>query len=267
MSFVRGPRLTFSTLLLIVIVAVVRHRSDGLRACRPNEHARFHEPARRPRTDRGTATRRAGEGYDEQPMPGLDSEALDFEPLRVVRHRPQAARRDLETLRLVTEHQGRKVPTVGGMILFGKDRERHFPDAWIQAGRFQGINKSHIVDRTEIRSIPARAVEEAIAFVHKHALHGADIGVVRRRSDGACPLSRSARRSSMRSRTPTTLSVRAAAHLHLRRPPRSGEPRLVALRSHHRDLQRGVSKLRNRVIGPRLPRPRPRRAVGSGIHA
>ena len=29
------------------------------------------------------------------------------------------ARRDLETLRLLTDHQGRKVPTVGGMILFG----------------------------------------------------------------------------------------------------------------------------------------------------
>ena len=70
-----------------------------------------------------------GEGFDEQPMPGLDSAALDFRaasesftPFR------KLARRDLETLRLVTEHQGRKVPTVGGMLLFGKNRERHFPD-------------------------------------------------------------------------------------------------------------------------------------------
>jgi len=107
-----------------------------------------------------------GEGYDEQPMPGLDSEALDFraasESFATVR---KLARRDLETLRLLTEHQGRKVPTVGGMILFGKDRERHFPDAWIQAGRFQGVNKSHIVDRTEIHSIPARAVGEIAAAI------------------------------------------------------------------------------------------------------
>ena len=79
-----------------------------------------------------------GEGFDEQPMPGLDSEALDFRaasesfaPFRTL------ARRDLKALRLLTEHQGRKVPTVGGMILFGEDRERHFPDARIQAGRFQ----------------------------------------------------------------------------------------------------------------------------------
>lgn len=67
------------------------------------------------------------------------------------------------------------------MILFGQNRERHFPDAWIQAGRFQGTDKSRIVDRIEIRSLPVRAIEEAIAFVHKHALHGAEIGTVRRR--------------------------------------------------------------------------------------
>ena len=56
-----------------------------------------------------------GEAYDEQPMPGLDSEALDFRaasesfaPVRRLR------RTDLHTLRLVTTHQGRNVPTVGG---------------------------------------------------------------------------------------------------------------------------------------------------------
>ena len=129
-----------------------------------------------------------GEAYDEQPMPGLDSEAIDFraasESFADVR---KLARRDLETLRLVTDHQGRKVPTVGGMLLFGKDRERHFPDAWIQAGRFGSVDKSRIVDRAEIHSFPARAVDEAIAFVHKHSLHGAEIGPVRRKERWSLP--------------------------------------------------------------------------------
>lgn len=123
-----------------------------------------------------------GKGFDEQPMPGLDSEALDFraasESFAAVR---RLTRRDLATLHLVTDHQGRKAPTVGGMLLFGRDRERHFPDAWIQAGRFHGADRSRIVDRAEIRSLPVRAIEEAIAFVQKHATHGAEIGAVRRR--------------------------------------------------------------------------------------
>ena len=75
-----------------------------------------------------------GEVYDEQPMPELDSEAIDlraasesFADVRKLR------RRDLETLRLMTAHQGHKVPTIGGVLLFGQNRLAHFPDAWIQA--------------------------------------------------------------------------------------------------------------------------------------
>jgi ATP-dependent DNA helicase RecG len=67
------------------------------------------------------------------------------------------------------------------MLLFGKDRERYFPDTWVQAGRFRGGDKSRIADRTEIHSVPIRAIEEAIAFVEKHAIHGAEIGAVRRK--------------------------------------------------------------------------------------
>lgn len=73
------------------------------------------------------------------------------------------------------------------MILFGRERERHFPDAWIQAGRFAGADRSHILDRAEIRSIPARGVEEAVAFVQKHAWHGAAIGAVRRKDRWSVP--------------------------------------------------------------------------------
>ena len=121
-------------------------------------------------------------------MPELNSEDLDFraasESFAPVR---KLARRDLETLGLVTGHQGRKVPTVGGVLLFGQARERYFPEAWIQAGRFDGTDKSHIIDRAEIHSLPVHAVEEAIAFVQKHALHRAEIGAVRRRESWSLP--------------------------------------------------------------------------------
>ena len=71
-----------------------------------------------------------GESFDERPVPELDSEALDFrvasESFAAVR---RLVRKDLETLRLVTRYQGRIVPTVGGVLLFGRTRERDFPDA------------------------------------------------------------------------------------------------------------------------------------------
>ena len=90
-----------------------------------------------------------GESFVERPMPALDSEVLDFrvasELLSPVR---KLTRRNIDTLRLLTTHQGRSVPTVGGLLLFGQDRLDHFPDAWIQAGRFAGTDKAAIIDLT-----------------------------------------------------------------------------------------------------------------------
>ena len=80
-------------------------------------------------------------------MPDLNSEALDFraasESFAEFR---RLDRRDLATLGLLTTHQGRQVPTVGGVLLFGRDRETHFPDAWVQAGRFADTDKTRIID-------------------------------------------------------------------------------------------------------------------------
>ena len=122
-----------------------------------------------------------GESFDEQPLPELDSEALDlrvaselFAPVR--RLKPN----DLLTLKLTTTHQGRKVPTVGDVLLFGKERDRYFPDAWIQAGRFQGKDRSHITDTVEIHAALPRAVEQAVEFVRKHDTRSAEIGPVHR---------------------------------------------------------------------------------------
>ncbi len=192
-----------------------------------------------------------GEGFDEQPMPGLDSEALDFRAASesFAPHRT-LARRDLETLRLVTNHQGRKVPTVGGMILFGKERERHFQDAWIQAGRFAGTDKSNIADRTEIRSMPVRAIEEAIAFVKKHALYGAEIGTLRRTERWNLPpvavreaiINAVAHADYAQRGAPIRLSI-----FHDRLEVEN--PGLLPFGLTLDDLPRGVSKLRNRVIG------------------
>jgi len=160
-----------------------------------------------------------GVAYDEEAMPDLNSEALDFraasESFAPVR---KLKRSDMDTLRLVAIHQGRRVPTVGGMLLFGKDRERHFPDAWIQAGRFRGTDKAHIVDRAEIRVHAPQAVEAAIDFVQKHTLHGAEIGAVRRRERWSLP----------------PVAVREA---------------IINAVAHADYAQRGISKLRNRVIG------------------
>lgn len=142
------------------------------------------------------------------------------------------------------------MPTVGGVILFGKERERHFPDAWIQTGRFEGTDKSRIVDRAEIRSLPVRAVDEAIAFVEKHALHGAEIGRVRRKERWNLPPT--AVREAIISAVAHTDYAQRGAPLRLSIFDDRLEvenPGLLPFGLTIEDLPRGVSKLRNRVIG------------------
>ena len=192
-----------------------------------------------------------GEAFDEQPMPDLAADAVDFAAAASAFEGVRTLRRtDLDTLRLTVRHQGRVVPTVGGVLLFGRDRLTHFPDAWVQAGRFVGIDRGRIVDQREILSHPSEAVPEAVAFVEKHGLHGASIGAVRR--------------TPVRSLPPVAVRealVNALVHADY---AQRGAPIRVALFDDRLeienpgllpfgltldDLPRGVSKLRNRVLG------------------
>lgn len=192
-----------------------------------------------------------GETYDEQPMPDLDSEAIDFraasESFKCVR---PLRKRDLETLRLITDHQGCKVPTVGGVLLFGRERERHFPDAWIQAGRFAGTKKTQIIDRAEFHGPLVASIESAIGFVEKHSLHGAAIGKVRRKDRWNLP--------PVAVREAMVNAVAHADYSHRGAPIRVSifddrleieNPGLLPFGLTVEDLERGISKLRNRVIG------------------
>lgn len=92
-----------------------------------------------------------GSTFDEEPLPGSYSEAIDFRvasecfaPIRKLR------RSDLRTLQITTIRQNHEVPTVGGFLLFGRDRRTTFPDGYIRAGCFSGIDKSNIIDSAEI---------------------------------------------------------------------------------------------------------------------
>lgn len=130
----------------------------------------------------------ASESFDEQAIPDLGSEAIDFRaasecfaPVRRLR------RQDLRTLRLTTTWQGREVPTIGGMLLFGRDRLRRFPDACIAVGRFEGTTRDRILDSRRLESVPVSAVDEAIAFVEKHLARELVIGRLRRSEAWSIP--------------------------------------------------------------------------------
>ena len=94
-----------------------------------------------------------GRSYDEEPLPELHPEVIDFRvasecfaPVRRLK------RKDLRTLHLPAPHQKREVPAVGGVVLLGTGRLKQFPEAWLRAGCFAGTDKSVILDSANLTS-------------------------------------------------------------------------------------------------------------------
>lgn len=80
------------------------------------------------------------------------------------------------------------IPTRGAVLLFGKERKRHFPDAWVQCGRFRGIEKVDIFDQLDIRTHLPQAVEQIEVFLKKHAYKTARFGAMQREDVWSIPL-------------------------------------------------------------------------------
>ena len=132
----------------------------------------------------------------------------------------------------------------------GRDREAHFPDAWIQAGRFAGTDKTNIVDSVALHGPRPKVIEAAIQFVQKHGLHGFDFGAVRRTDHWSLP--------PVALREAVINAVVHADYAQRGAPLRVSifddrveveSPGLLPPGLTVDDLRRGVSKLRNRVIG------------------
>jgi len=120
--------------------------------------------------------------FDEQPCPEVNSEALDFRAASEFFSevsRPLNEARML-TLGLVVNRGGKKIPTRGAILLFGKDRRALFPDAVIRCARFQGTGTERFLDQTEIDEYLPRAIDAAISFIERHTRQSSEIGRIRR---------------------------------------------------------------------------------------
>jgi predicted HTH transcriptional regulator len=131
-----------------------------------------------------------GPSFDEMPMPELSVDDLDLAAASQLfgKNRPLDEAK-LITLRLLCRHQGRLVPTKGAVLLFGKERLMHFPDAWVQCGRFHGTEKINIFDHIEIDQPLPKALDDIMLFLKKHAYRGADLSEIRRKDVWSIPLS------------------------------------------------------------------------------
>ncbi|MCQ9618222.1 putative DNA binding domain-containing protein [Paenalcaligenes niemegkensis] len=131
----------------------------------------------------------AGVVFDEQPMPELGVEDLDLSAAqRVFGDDRVLTEQALLSLRLLVREQGRLVPTKGAILLFGKNRDYYFPDAWVQCGRFVGNDKAEIFDHVDIHASLPECVPQIMDFLKKHAMRGADFSELQRKDVWSIPL-------------------------------------------------------------------------------
>lgn len=215
--------------------------------------------------------------FEEEPLTELTFEAIDFgEIVNCFKPIRQLKEGDLISFGLTAKFQDKLVPTNAGMILFGKERERYFPNAKVKAARFFGLKRGEkIVDSRDIESYPVIAVQEAIDFVKKHANYESEIRSssqdeqwnIKRSEQWNIPI----------------IAVREAiinAILHADYSQKGGcirlyiyqdrieieNPGLLVTGIAIEDIKKGISKLRNPIIGNIFNKLRLSEHYGSGIN-
>ncbi len=192
-----------------------------------------------------------GRTFDEEPYPEASSEDIDFraasESFQGIR---QLRRGDLPTLRMTTSYQGSVVPTVGGLLLFGKNRLEHFPDAWIRIGLFASRDRTRILDSKEVTSHLPVAVEETISQVARMTATSIEISSSRHTPRPMVPpiavreavINAAVHADYSERGTPISVSI-FSDRIEVENPG------LLPFGLTIEDIQGGASKLRNRVIG------------------
>ncbi len=121
--------------------------------------------------------------FDEQPCSETSSDDIDVraasELFAVVSKRLTLPKQ--RSLGLLVGQGSKMLPSIGAVLLFGKNRERIFPLATIRCARFLGKNTAKFLDQTEIDEYLPQAVDSVVAFIERHTRQGIEIGRVRRR--------------------------------------------------------------------------------------
>ena len=161
------------TQLLVVDVQLSPLRPHRVRLGRrePTVYVRLGSTNREADDQLVAQLRREAEGvsFDETPLGHLTAGDVDLAAVRrAFSGRRTISAKDLKTLRLVTRYQGRDVPTVAGVVLFGRDRSRAVPDAWIQAGRFAGTDRADIIDTARFDGPPLSELDRVMQFIRRH---------------------------------------------------------------------------------------------------
>jgi ATP-dependent DNA helicase RecG len=117
--------------------------------------------------------------YDQQALVELSKESLQLEETfrRFKQVKKEVDEEKLRSLGVLVPAAHRVVPSIGGLILFGKKevRDELVPDARVSCARFIGNDKANILDRLDVEGTIIDAVEEVSKFIARNTRLGAEI--------------------------------------------------------------------------------------------
>ncbi len=191
------------------------------------------------------------QSFDEEICPGatLDDIDLDYTQEVFLPHR-KVASKELISLGVLSKVRETITPTVGGMLLFSKERLRYFPDAWIQIGSFEGTDKTKITNTHKVTSPFPQAIDECLNILRNTIRVGLSIQEVRHEEVWEIPKI-ALREAIINAIVHTDYSLRGAPSriaIFTDRIEIENSALLLGGLSID-DIKSGVSKLRNPVLG------------------
>lgn len=80
------------------------------------------------------------------------------------------------SLKLFVKKQAKIVPTIGGMLLFGKTKDSVFPDAVVRCVLFAGTTKAKVLDHQEIQTHLPNTLDLVLKFIYRNTRTKAKFG-------------------------------------------------------------------------------------------
>lgn len=112
-----------------------------------------------------------GKRYDELPMYSANRNELDenlmFQFLTNRKHEFKSDLTDdvLISYNILTKEQSRLFPTIGALLLFGKDPQKYLPESFIICTHFQGIAGRKAISAVDCTGNIVQQIDEALQFI------------------------------------------------------------------------------------------------------
>jgi len=122
----------------------------------------------------------SNQSFDESPAQKCTIEDLDFVAAKGWFAKVKKPLNEAKgiALKLFVNKESKIIPSVGGILLFGKSREHVFPDAIVRCARFLGTTKAKVLDHQEIRAYLPDMIDLILNFIRRNTSVSAKFGKI-----------------------------------------------------------------------------------------